>query len=283
MPTKTVINSQNQAALAYSAAYEFAGETTAALEPFLSSLLREEETLPDLELLQVLFGRWIERERADLIVADDQHAQELEKTREVREQRDITARRLYRKVLGARRVIEAIFGQGKGARIAGLRSGIPTEPVPLQRFARAAVNILSQPGFSLPEPEVAGASLDAAQTVADITPELTQLEDILQQLDPERRGDVKTLRAKNETLETHDQRVGALSRMLEALYELAGLKFYKERVRPSSRQRALPVTGDDTDSSTGDEGDQDGDDTGEDDFEVGDDLEDGDPDTSPDA
>ena len=41
----------------------------------------------------------------------------------------------------------------------------------------------------------------------------------------------------------HEGLVGAASRLLEALYELAQLKFYKERVRPSTRTRRAVAEG----------------------------------------
>lgn len=233
-PSTMAIQGQRASSSLESAANDLADHVGPTLEILFESLLEEGESMPLTETERIRFiGRWLARERQQLIASDRLNGRQLRIRKKMIAKRDAQAAMLHDKVIEVRRYFDGTHGPGEAALVLGLDPGIPEEPVYLQRYVRDAVEQMAEPDFVLPEPKI-GAPVEIEQILDDLVPLLEALEETLDRINPERRGVQVSLKGKRTAQESFESSFGRCARYLEALFYLAGEDFFAERVRQSS-------------------------------------------------
>lgn len=127
------------AAVVSAASRRWAAPTAETLEERLRPELAEGETMPDLELVQRLLGRALDREWRRLESADE--AQLAAAARRGRRKAGVAEAlvALYRRVVDLRRLMTAVVGAVRARRLLGLAGKTSADPVVLLRQAGQAV------------------------------------------------------------------------------------------------------------------------------------------------
>jgi len=241
MPGRMVTRQEKDAMSLEAAAFRFAPLVGPASDLFWASILAEGEPLPQTDEERILaLGRWLVRSRERVVEADDAYDEALRARHDVISERDEAATKLRQTILEVRRNFEGVYGAGKTAKMLGLVPDITDEAVLLKRYARAAVKKMRQPGYELPVPDGKMATIQAADVVARIAPDLEALEGFVARIDDAKRF-VQTMLREKEAAAIHLGRANlTVARYLEALFVLIGEDFYAERVRQSSHVSAEP-------------------------------------------
>lgn len=196
----------------------------------------EEITVQAVIALQTAVIRMIEDCRTRLESAEAQHLKELRQERSLRARRDQQRGALYRVLFDLRSALDGAFGAGTAERLLGLgpRLGIVDAQV-LRRHAREAEKVLTGQGFEWPGPALA---LTPAQVAAGILEVLEPLEQTLEELALQKRVTQMAQKAKTRALEGCRKTFVYGSRLVEALYVLAGEEFHAARLRPPVGSRS---------------------------------------------
>ena len=209
-----------------------AGIAASVLDPKLHSYLREGEKLEGVEMFQIAIVRWLEDDREQL--------ERLEKGQRnaLRELKKLTLRRadeekdLYGKLLRIRQTFEDAFGQGMAVVYLGLDPGMAAvEPLVLRRYARDAMEVLSNPTFATPPPVVEGIWESPLQYAQQIRTSLEPFEATLDEIAAQKKEAEKVRRVRTELLGRVKPRLKWSGRLFEALYHLAGLGYHADRLR----------------------------------------------------
>ncbi len=235
MPARRVTHYEKAAMSLEAAAFEFAPQIVNSSSIFWTSVVEEGEPLPQTDEERILaLGRWMRRSRQRMVDADDVHDVALRQRHDVVSARDAAAKKLRTTILEVRRNFEGVYGQGKTAKILGLVPQITREGVRLKRYARAAVKQMQLPGYELPAPPSQVASIQGADVVATILPDLETLEGFVERIDEAKRFVQTTLKEKEAAAEDFGRTLLIVARYFEAILVLIGETFFAERVRQSS-------------------------------------------------
>ncbi len=137
-----IIERKESATTVVTASTRWAPSTAAELADFLRPELEEGETLPDLELLQKLFGRALARRWNRLDAADATHASAAARYRRLLAERGAAVKALYRGVVDLRTLMRGIFGAAPARRLLGLGGKTSSDPVVLLRQAQRSMERL---------------------------------------------------------------------------------------------------------------------------------------------
>jgi hypothetical protein len=233
-PSTMAIQGQRASSALESAANDLADQIGPTLDILFETLLLPGQTMPLTETERIqLIGRWLARDRQQLIASDRLNGRQLRIRKKMLAKRDAQAAMLHDRVIDVRRYFDGTHGPGEAAAVLGLEAGIPEDPTYLQRYVRDAVEQISEPGFVLPEPKF-GAAVEVEQILNDLVPLLEPLEETLDRINPEKRSTQVSLKGKRTAQESFEYSLGRCARYLEALFYLAGEDFFAERVRQSS-------------------------------------------------
>lgn len=248
MPSKMVTDRQKTSLAVEAAAETLSNDVAHALILRLGPLIDEQEILPDLSFLQVLFGRWLSRERERAVAADTAHTQTLLALQAMLRQRDGAAAQLYQKLVQVRSTLEGAYGSGSAQSLLGLAASLPArDPVVLQRFARDTVSLLTDPELALPAPAFGAEGVTPEELLTMLEPSLAELEGAISKVASAKREVQRTRKGKSEAIDQLDQGIAQTARWLEALYARAGELYHAERVRRSAH-RPKPEQPDDLDA-----------------------------------
>ncbi len=137
-----IIERKKSATTVVMASTRWASPTAAELADFLGPELEDGETMPDLELLQKLFGRALARRWNLLEAADEAHISAAVRHRRSLAERGAALKKLYRVVVNLRMLICGVSGVAPTRRLLGLRGRISLDPVVLLRQAGRTVDRL---------------------------------------------------------------------------------------------------------------------------------------------
>ena len=208
------------------------------LDPRLSSHLGEGETLDGTGAIQLGLVRWLDADHLRLEKLEKAHRRALRALKVLRLQRDELQQVLYNRMLRIRGTFEDAFGQGKAPIFLGLDPKMgKLKPLVLMRYAREAIEVLSNPDLVIPEPVVAGLWEKPEQYAEQIRTALKPFETVLDAIDAQKREVEVALKAKTELLEELKDRLKWSIRFFEALYHLSGQGFHAERLLLSESSR----------------------------------------------
>ncbi len=143
---KFIIQRKKSTMTVVTATTRWAPSTAIELTDFLRPELEDGETMPDLELLQKLFGRALARSWNLLDMADDAHVSAAVRYRRLLAARGAAVKALHRGVVDLRRLIRSIFGAEPARRLLGLGGKTSSDPIVLLKQAeRAADRLLDAP------------------------------------------------------------------------------------------------------------------------------------------
>ncbi len=212
-----------------------------ALDPTLSSYLEEGETLDGLGAIQLTLVRWLHADHLQLENLEKAHRSAMRTLRMLRLRRDELQQPLYSGMLRIRGAFEDAFGQGKAPIFLGLEPRMGrVKPLVLARYAREAIQVLSNPDLVLPKVIVAGLWEKPAQYAEQIRTLLEPFAAVLDEIDAQEMEVEWALRAKNDLLGELKDRLKWSVRFVEALYHLAGFGFHADRLLPKVPRSTEP-------------------------------------------
>lgn len=173
--------------------------------------------------------------REDLVAADQRHLAELDNDRELRSRRDEVVNDLRSDFGQLRDTFRGLFGPDDAAKLA-LEGPTEREPATVLRVAQDVVLRLRDPAIALSQPRFQGFTVDTEALVAQLEPKTAELSAIFDELNRQARAAEVTQRQKNLAMEAFDATFLRIARLLEAIFELAGLSDLAARVRPSTHR-----------------------------------------------
>ncbi|HEX2162468.1 MAG TPA: hypothetical protein VHM02_00825, partial [Thermoanaerobaculia bacterium] len=234
MPSKMVTDRQAVGAQVSAAIDTHAGEAAAALDRQVRSLLGEGVT--EIEELLGTVRRLFDRHLALLVEADEAHLATVGNLADPRRGRDEAVARLSSALVEVRRLAEGLYGE-RAEELLRLGGAVSQNPVVLLRQARRVVARVADAGTPRPPKRFDSASVDEAEWLERLEPEIEALEQALSRVRFGRRQMESTLRAKNEALAAYDVAFGRTARFMEALLDLSGLSSFASRLRPPVTRR----------------------------------------------
>lgn len=233
MPSKQITDRQKSALAVSAAIRTHATDAERALHDQLAPYLKKGETMPNIALLLELSARSLDAAAATMIASDESHLRELADDDAPRRNRDTAAAALSDELVILREWLTGLFGHS-ALRALGFSAETPTDPVALERFAGEVQSALQDK--SLPKPRQKGISWDPTETRAQLAKARAALQGHLQDVAREARDAEGTLRAKNDAMNSYDQRFSRVATFVSGLFRFAGETALAERVRPSGRK-----------------------------------------------
>ncbi|MCP3958929.1 MAG: hypothetical protein GY719_13840 [bacterium] len=242
---KAILERKKAAAIVTAASRCWAAPTTAEVAELLRPELAEGETLPDLELLQELFGRALARRWQRLESADQAHLRATEDRDHSNGENAAALAKLYRRVVDLRRFLRGVFGGGAARRLLGVAGATSRDALVLLRQAGHAVARLGDTSRGLPSACVELTSYDRSRWAAPVE----AAAETLRWASARATGAAKRLEAavadrRRAIADFNDVFVLAAG-WLEGTYRAAGRADRAELVRPSRRRRGRLLQGDD--------------------------------------
>jgi len=207
---------------------------------FLGQYLQEGETLPDLELLQRLYGRALSDHHTRIVTIDESRIAGLRRTMGPRDRRDAAAREVGDELLLLRDTFDRFFGSKATKQLLAIEAPFDRDPVSLSRLARRAVGVLRSDSLELP-PSRVPVSPDLSRWASQLEDPLQKLDAALAEIQKERRGAEDMLEEKHDAIEAYDRLFLRIARMQEAFFRFAGMEGHANRVRPSARRPGLTL------------------------------------------
>jgi hypothetical protein len=238
MLSKMITRRQKSASEVEVAILRHGPEAAAAAGSFLEAYLEEGETLPDLELLQRLFGRALNDHHDRIVASDEARIAGLRQTKGPRARRDAAADALGVELLRLRTVFTGCFGDKAAEGLLAIDGRLDRDPVALSRLARRAVELLRSDASELPSPLVP-ITPDLGLWAEQLEAPLQELEAALSGVRWERKGAESALMAKQKAVTAYDHLFLRVARLQEALFRFANLDGLADRVRPSVRRPGL--------------------------------------------
>ncbi len=261
MPTKKrrrtklsegVIHKQRPAIDIEKSAISNAAPVATDLEPFLIQGLPEGAVMPDLELLQIMFGNIVRKHSEEMEASDEAHFEALSRLHHLQLVRDDFKSRLGPKLSDIRDTFDTAFGENTCQRILGLGVNIPGETLRMRRVGDRVVRRLTAPGFELP-PRVSDiAGVDVEKWVQELTPDLDGLRETMDEISAAKRESERTLEAKTRAVETYHTTFLRCSQMLETFYRVSGNEHLADKLRPptpKTKKSAPPSDGEPSDQT----------------------------------
>ncbi len=248
MHSKMVADRQKLSESLEASAFTHAADVNQRANDVLSAVLAEGETVPDLEIIQILTGRLIAKARTHMVTVDRVHLDEIVKDRGLRRQRDKAAASLRRTVLRIRDSFDGAYGPGRCEEILGFGTRIPQDPMLLRQLAAAGIEYLTAPGFELPPMELEGVVWSPELFANQLQAPFESLGAAQTQLSREDRKSNKTIKRKNEAIRDFDDVYRRNAKFFEGLYTLVHEDLLAARVRPTDR-RPTPAESDESDAS----------------------------------
>ncbi len=240
MHSKMVADRQKLSESLEASAVTHAADVNQRANDVLSAVLAEGETVPDLEILQILGGRLIAKARGHMVEVDRVHLDEIVKDRGLRRQRDEAAANLRRTVLRIRDSFDGAYGPGRCEEILGFGTRIPQDPMLLRQLAATGIEYLGAAGFELPPMELDGVNWSPELFANQLRTPLEKLESAQAQLSREDRKSNKTIHEKNQAIDEFDEVSRRGAKFLEGFYTLVREDLLAARVRPTDR-RSTPA------------------------------------------
>jgi hypothetical protein len=231
MTSTAMARRQREAGMTAAAARQHAAEAAERLEPLLARVAPGGEPFA-LRRLQEALGLLLDDARRALEGADDAHREEERDDIDPRERRDRAAAELHRRLVQVRAACDSVYGPGAAVRVLGLRGRTARHPQALRLEARRVVDRLRDAGKPLPVPAGLAPRPDPEAWAAHLDEPLAELEALLRRVHRDRRARESTLVARHHALRRFDRTRSAVTGLLAALYRLADLDEYEERLRP---------------------------------------------------
>ncbi len=206
-----------------------------SLGNYLSPVLGEEETLPDLAASLELYGRKLESYGDAMVATDEVYLAELAKLNEVRAEGEAPTRSLKDKILSLRSTCEGLFGEKTLGPLA-LDFNLAQDIRGVLRQAEIIRERVKNSDKELVSARWVNGSLDRESSARELDPEIEQLRLIVERL-VEQGKEVDTAKVrKDEAREEFDRQYILIARAVEATFRLAGETDLADRIRPTVRQ-----------------------------------------------
>jgi hypothetical protein len=235
MTTTAMARRRREAGMVAAAARVHAAEAAGRVEALLAQVAPGGEPF-GLQRLQEALGSLVDETCRALEVADDAHLEEERNHLDPRERRDRATAELHRRLVAVRAACESVYGPGSVVRVLGLRGRTARHLQELRLQARRVIDRLRDAERPLPAPSGLGLAPDAELWASELEPFLADLEAALHRVHRDRRARESTLVARHEALARFDRTQSAVRSALAALYRLANLDHYEERLRPKRRR-----------------------------------------------
>ncbi len=205
---------------------------------YLTPMLEEGETAPDVELQLVLLGRKVRHHRQQVDNLDEELLEEAQGDEQVRTEIDRRTDAVDAKLRQVRSAYRGFYGRDNLGRV-GLEGDFPRGAVRLHRLAVTAKGSLTSPEHDaepllevdLTEKEGETSTM-AVQLGAQLDPEVTQLGELL---DRRHRESSRTLDARlkrRDVIREFDFHIRGIVRMAQGMFRLAGRGDLAARIRP---------------------------------------------------
>jgi len=237
MASKMVIDRQRTAAYLRGALASHAPTASAKFLEILEPDLRDEEPAPDMESVQRLLRRRLDRLRAQLVRADQAHNRDLEVLERLRERRDAAVAELAHLLARLRSILVGLWGRQTCSQLLGFQGNTPRDPVVLHQVVRRLVTSLRDDDFPVPASTLGGLRIDPIAWSHLLEEPAERLGRSLEEIALEHQDAATALIHKNEAMATYDHAYKATSRMLQELYRYVGMTEMAEKVRPRRRRR----------------------------------------------
>ncbi len=206
-----------------------------SLGEYLSPVLGEEETLPDLAMTVKLYGRKLESYGGAMVAADEQYFAELAKLDEVQLESVPPTRRLKDKILSLRNTCRGLFGEQTLGPLA-LDFNLAQDVRGVLRQAEIIRERVAGSGPELTSERWVEGSLNRETSVRELDSEIEDLRVVIDRL-VEQGKQVDTAKVrKDQTLKDFDRNYIPIVRVLEATFRVAGETELADRIRPTVRQ-----------------------------------------------
>jgi len=243
------VNMRQKIAVAFYSLLEAqAAEVGRAIEHRLRPLLRAGETLPDVVLVLVLMARMVAAAVAKLVESHRARETELDDGVEPREQRDLAALVVRRKLVDLRTLAAAFFGRRRGSDVLGLAGSTAevVQPERLWRQARAAVDRLLDPRLEAPGISLACA-FDPVALARNLAPDVAALRQGLDAVERRHLKADRTLAAKEDAMGELDSVQRASVLVMKGFLALAGRPDLARRLAALLRRKKSSLTGKEVD------------------------------------
>ena len=206
-----------------------------SLREYLSPVLKEEETLPDLTTPLELYGRKLQSYGATMVATDEAYLTELAKLDQMRAEGAAPTRILKDKILSLRSTCQGLFGEETLGPLAldfnlaqGVRGVLRQAEIIRERVVGSDQELASDRWVN--------GSLDRESSARELDSEIDVLGRIVERLvEQGKRVDTAKVR-KDDALETFDRQYILIARAVEATFRVAGETDLADRIRPTVRQ-----------------------------------------------
>jgi hypothetical protein len=213
--------------------------TAEALDALLRPELADGEAMPDLELLQRLFRRALDRHWRRLQAADDRCLVATHRRRTLVGRLKAARRKLGRAIAGLRAHLTDRFGAADAAGVFVLRGETSEVPEALVRQGRHVVDRLCDPAQSLPDSPYPPTMADRRRWAEPIRDAVDALGQALARASRARKEAETATAMRRRLREPYDELFVGVTSWLEACYRLAGREDRAAAVRPSKRRKGL--------------------------------------------
>lgn len=240
MEPKTFRRRELRARATRTAVEEFTGPVLEHLRERMRAVGFEGELSPRCfaELQETLTG-FVETSLAHLRASIDEREAPHYAAPELRTRRDACVQDLYSTLVALRHTVRGVFGTSAEGELFGTGK-TPRDPVALTRLGHALVDRLSQSETreSLSNGRV---SFDWDVTTAGLVEKTVRLEEVLCELTRNTRRQSTAVAMKDEAAREHDRTQRGLFKVLEGLYEMAGMDTLARKLRPTEPARRRPT------------------------------------------
>ncbi len=233
---RTTARRQVEATEVAASARQFKNQVKRELEILFASLLRDGETLPDLDFLQELIGRLLDINGNRVVSIDTAHTSLLVSAAALRARRNELSLKLRQRMSDARYLLERSVDDGVYKAALRDRRLSKLKPVLLVQGARDVVLALRDPTLTLGGGDAAllAAAVNFAQA---LEADANELEQVISLLSPQKKANQDSLGAKVADLRDAAETNRRCAELLFGLYRLARLDYHAERVRARLRRR----------------------------------------------
>ena len=206
-----------------------------SLGEYLSPVLGEEETLPDLVAPLELYGRKLRSYGATMVETDEAYLTELAKLDEVRAEGATPTRNLKDKILSLRSTCQGLFGEETLGPLA-LDFNLAQDVRGVLRQAEIIRERVASSDTELVSDRWVNGSLNRESSAREFDPEIEALRRVVERLvEQGKRVDTAKVR-KDEALEEFDRQYILIARAVESTFRVAGETDLADRIRPTVRQ-----------------------------------------------